>query len=558
MNTQPSPTPRSPQQGSIVVILAIAMVMLIALLGSIQVGYTAYQKRELQKTADMAALSGVQELINSNRDCPAASMHTQDIAVINGSSIGLERDDVEPECLKWPNTEHKENAVRANVKVTQNEFLGGNTLVSATATAVSTQPVAVFSVGSRLLRLDPTGLVGVTLDSLGLSPNLLTILDHNGIINASVTPRGLLKIIDSDIDLVALNPQKMAELQPINLADIAEASISLIDRSELTAAEVTLLSNIVSELTVHPLMVRLFGDDVSNQGVISVATNDTTAALDSRINVRDLIVTSLLFANGSNAIALDANVLGLANASVRIVSPPTLAIGGKETEARSAQIEVFVELGPIDLGLAKVHLPFTLSIAKSIGKLEDLCSSSVANNEAVFSAENSIVDLCISQGSCSKPPGPKVQILSVGIDLKLPLVPPLTVVLDSNLPISLLTSKDPKFTAPPLKVGNTLAMSTSLDIGLGTAVGKIVNGLSDTTYTDLNIPLLDTVPKLLQNTVLALIGDVVSIANSYLLIPLNNLIGDVLKNLLETLGIKLGETDITLHSVQCGVPRLVQ
>jgi hypothetical protein len=49
MDTQPRSPSHASQQGSVVVILAIAIGMLIALLGSIQIGYSFYVKRELQK-----------------------------------------------------------------------------------------------------------------------------------------------------------------------------------------------------------------------------------------------------------------------------------------------------------------------------------------------------------------------------------------------------------------------------------------------------------------------------------------------------------------------------
>lgn len=41
-----------------------------------------------------------------------------------------------------------------------------------------------------------------------------------------------------------------------------------------------------------------------------------------------------------------------------------------------------------------------------------------------------------------------------------------------------------------------------------------------------------------------------------LISPLNGVLS-VLLDLLEPLGIRLGETDVTLYSVQCGGPRLV-
>src|SRR5690606_7566360 len=55
---------------------------------------------------------------------------------------------------------------------------------STSAVAVSTEPVAAFSVGSRLLSVRSDGLVGSLLYTVGLQPDLLTVLDSAGLANA--------------------------------------------------------------------------------------------------------------------------------------------------------------------------------------------------------------------------------------------------------------------------------------------------------------------------------------------------------------------------------------
>src|SRR5690554_3670279 len=105
MKIPPPPTSsNSSQEGSVVVIFAISIVMLIALLGSIQIGYTAYQKRELQKVADMAALSGVQEISEGDDfACNEASTRARHIAQQNANklnSLNLS-EMISPLCGRW-------------------------------------------------------------------------------------------------------------------------------------------------------------------------------------------------------------------------------------------------------------------------------------------------------------------------------------------------------------------------------------------------------------------------------------------------------------------------
>ncbi|MEN7522349.1 pilus assembly protein TadG-related protein, partial [Bordetella pertussis] len=64
---------RRRQRGSILIPAALAILIGVALLGAAQLGYFFYMKRELQKTADLAALTGVQVLSPGDEAACAAA-----------------------------------------------------------------------------------------------------------------------------------------------------------------------------------------------------------------------------------------------------------------------------------------------------------------------------------------------------------------------------------------------------------------------------------------------------------------------------------------------------
>lgn len=404
----PSPTtsPNSSQQGSVVVIFAISIVMLIALLGSIQIGYTAYQKRELQKTADMVALSAVQNLQTVGCDLENAS----DIAHENDKTLGTLQSS-QMQCGTWnpddgflPATENLD-AVQISLSKEATSLLplpGAGSQINVSATAAHTEPLAAFSLGSRLLSLDPDGLVGSVLDRLGLDPELLTVLDHDGLVNARLTPSGLLaalQVIDSDIDIGAGTPTELLDLAPIKVGNLLLASTKALG-SQLLNAQLTALETVAANLNASDLTVKLFGDGDDNPGILVIDTTNPQAALHTAIGVQDLIASSILIANEGHAInipftGLNLGLLSVETSEAYIVAPPTITIGGKGTKAENAQVRVNVHVTDTT-PLSGLNLNLQLKLATAEAEVSELtCKAKPEANEATFITGTKLAELCI-------------------------------------------------------------------------------------------------------------------------------------------------------------------
>ena len=163
------------------------------------------------------------------------------------------------------------------------------------------------------------------------------------------------------------------------------ATLTVINKAGTAAADITLLNNAIKTvLQVMPLNlpVKLFGDG----GVLDlqVVGGSVTSALQANVNALNILQTALVIANGQNLIDLGLNVplLGV-QSKVRIVEPPTIAVGGVGATATSAGIRVYLRintsnipvLGPL-LGTTLgtwVDLPVIIDVAQSTGTLAKLC-----------------------------------------------------------------------------------------------------------------------------------------------------------------------------------------
>src|SRR5690606_14821640 len=114
-----------------------------------------------------------------------------------------------------PNPEHFEatgcagspNAVRVAVNRTFGSFFGvwagQNVYANAIAQVELTAPDAVLSVESRLMHVDSSVTVPSILAARGADIVGTTVLSHEGLANAKVTPGGLLRNLGFDIPLTA-------------------------------------------------------------------------------------------------------------------------------------------------------------------------------------------------------------------------------------------------------------------------------------------------------------------------------------------------------------------
>lgn len=684
------------QRGSMAVAVVFAVLVGVAMLGVAQLGYGYYMKREVQKAADLAALSAVQVLgMGSPADCTRAAAAGKTSALANLPNIfdTFAADDITVECKRWDSTRADAsgmhvfdpagaetlNAVRLTIRKQLASLfgtLGLSTTVSVSAVATNTQPVAAFTVGSRLLRLERGGLLSQLLSTVGASPAQLDVLDAAGLASVNITPSGLLQALGLPLSVATGvgTPAELAALDNLTLGQLLQATLTVVNQSGTAAADIGLISDAINTvLAVMPLNlpVKLFGDG----GVLglSVVGGDATGALAANVNALNLLETALVVANGENLINLGLSVplLGV-DARVRVVEPPTLAIGGIGAQATSAGIRVYLRVNTSNIPLVGpllantlgtwVDLPIIIDVAQSTGTLTNLCQAPLTEHQATIAVTASAANICLGRfpgmtsntdqnaanfvsltNSCE--PGSfgaiqRHQVLNVlGI---LPLTAKVTLpVFNSAAPVSVTLTEPPGApstqtvnatsidlgglasnladavvggilgdlfsSGTPLTAAERAALATNLVGGGGSNAGKsitqvfndmqwssaaldqlgnrlstggltgvlggtlqlvgnILTSLLVAPVNDLVCTLAITPSAIRQcriNSVAALaldgssqVGGVLSIVVN-LLQPVLSPLSALLQQLLDMLGVSVGQTDVSLLSVDCGQPRLV-
>lgn len=677
--------------------VAFAVLIGMVILLSVQVGYLFYMKRELQKAADLAALSAVQVLAPSG--AVAGCQPGQPVAVaarrsavdnVPGFVDPLAAGDVSVQCLYWdptrpdPSGKHvftpnaaageRANAVRVHIATTLSSLIPsvldgwtGGTRVQVEAVASNTAPTAAFSVESRLLRLASDGLLGKLLASLGATPAQLDVLDSAGLVNLNITPSGLLQELGIPVSVLAGvgTPEQLAALPAITLGELLNASLAAAQRTSGTAqAQIGLLADIVNVmLDVAPLNIPIKPFGEGGLLDIGVAT-DAQAALQADIKVTDLLQTGLMIANGDNLIDLGLNVpiLGV-QSRVRVVEPPSIAVGGVGTRASTAGVRVYLRLntssipvvGPVlnTLG-TKVDLPLIVEVGQSDATLTGICEAPLAPDQARFDVRSSVANVCVGQfpsmgpgdeffstaNACIEDEFTSVQrypilnvlgLLPVSSRVTLPVFragDPVPVTLtepDSPDSTKTVNATDLDLAELVRNVADTVILGLLADLteqnakipagqakqfaerlvgsqGAGESVSAVVNRLNWSAEQIQNLNnrvinggllgllggtvtvvgnLLDTVAAVVADTVCVLhltpnairscrIDSVAALALTgtsalsglinvviALLQPLLDPISELLRQVLMLLGLNLGETDVSLLSVDCGKPRLV-
>ncbi len=417
------------QRGSIILPVAVSILVGVILLGGVQLGYYFYMKRELQNTADMAVLSGVQMLSDS---CQQAKNAAKASITQNFNHDTLADDMIEMECGTWrtdlpaprhfvntANAEGHYNALRVSIIYNALPFMpfSSKSTIAVEAIAKSNVPVAAFQVGSQLLRFDNSALLGSLLGIVGLDVNNLTLLDSEGLANTKITPAGLLDLLGVDLGiggLGALTPDGLADINNITLLNLVDASINAVTDSTL-GAQLNVLRTKLLDLTVGAIKlgdaVIPIGGAAGQPGLfafLGIGKDDPLgAALDVKLGLGDILKTAIaLGANGHALEIPDLSLLGGVKAKLSIVEPPVIAIGPVGTTGHSAQIRLWLDidtdnllgglLKPLVSGLlgTRVHLPVAIDVVSGTGTLEKLeCSRTPKTMD--ISVSSRVLNVCV-------------------------------------------------------------------------------------------------------------------------------------------------------------------
>ncbi len=369
---------KSAQKGVTLLLTAIFMLTAVLCLALvIDTGRLYYEKRSLQRVADMAALDAASRagMCGINGSATLTSL-AQESATRNGYTevwgantvtagyitlaSGLRSftaDSSKPEAVE----------VVVNKSVPASLVAGGlfGNNVSLRARAVAARNVmAGISAGSNLFKLDAMTspllaplLRGLFGDDVALSLDAVT---YNGIANAGVSLKDLLgvnglDVLATDLTLGAINTALDSQ---VTLLQVVNASVDVLsEQNALLAAQLSPL------LAANIKNAQLTLSDILN---VSAAE-----ALDARVNVLDIITAAAFAANKQNAIALNnlgIAVPGLTNITVdlKVIEPPQIAYGKPgesspgvpNTQVKTAQLMLLTKarlnLAPIaglDLGL---------------------------------------------------------------------------------------------------------------------------------------------------------------------------------------------------------------
>lgn len=402
---QPRAKPRA-QRGTILVQFALLAFVLISILGTVQIGYMYYAKRDLQRVADIAAIEAVNALTFGLPSTCAAGQTAGHFSVTQQLRVGLDATDNHFDCGHWDASKADAQRFNSNygtrvtnplnaVQVTLRgqtlqllPFTGNREIEAHAIAAKSGEPVAAFSVGAQLLRFDPNAPLGSILGLVGLNVDDLRLLDSDGLASAKITPAGLLNLLGVDVgisDLGLLTPDGVANIRNISLLNIIDASISAVTDSTLAASLNAMRARIVN-LGLGHVEIPL-GSNTNSGGLfafLASGRNDPLGnAMDVEIGLGELLKTAIAIGTGQRALAIEnTNLLGI-DVTATIVEPPTIAIGPVGTTGYSAQIRLSlknIDTSKLLGGLVKflletvletrVYLPIEIDVTAAQAKLE--------------------------------------------------------------------------------------------------------------------------------------------------------------------------------------------
>ena len=409
-------------RGGMSVTMMLVLLGLVGMLGLVEVGYLYWAKRDAQKVVDLASMAGAQrlDLCNANRtDNSAARGNAQKDNGFAGT--------LAIQCGNWNPGRGAEdhfsttvdaanplNAVKVVATRSVVPFFGQNTrlpVIRAQAVATRAPPIAVFSVGSQLLRVNGNTPLGNVLNLVGVNLDRTTLLGYDGLAQAKVTPGGLLQAlgipVNANIGIAEFNALLAANR--VSLGQLLDATATVLTNSGVANVDLSALRNaLAAKLDLNQLNVQLGSTDAAGGLFAHIVAPEGPAspALQADVNALDLITTSISIASGGRGVAVDnLNILGLVQARAAIIEPPSIAIGGVGTRAYNAQVRLKINidtgglalLGPVLSGLGiRLNLPVYADVTNAMGTLEAL-NCGATPTTATVRVQSSLLRACVGR-----------------------------------------------------------------------------------------------------------------------------------------------------------------
>lgn len=562
------------KSGNIAITAGLTAPLFVGILAlGVDYGALTLQKRELQQTADLAAIS-------------AAAAVNPDQAVLqyfklNGKKIGIKTEnglltdtgfvsaDIEGELAgvdgyatvtkgryvpdstvdvgqRFVADASPTNAVKVEiVEKGQIYFASSFTTapkISAVGTAAASR-VAAFSVGSRLLSLNEGLLNAVLSGLLGSSVNL-KLMDYQALVSADIN---LLKTID----ILAID----LGLQAGTYRDLLTKDITLSQFLNALGRTGGLQPSLVAtiktlERAANKTSISLPLEKIVNLGPFLGNMVGSGENLKVTAELFDLVSAAAIAANGHQQIAINAgaSVPGLAATKLTIaigeppVSAPPLAVGSTGTVVRTAQTRLAIETSVTGLkallGL-QINLPLYVEVANAEAKLADIRCMTPGNGAVDIDVVPGLAEIALGNVDTSAFNNfgrtPRVTKTSI-LDSAVVRINGMAQINSGNLTKSRLTFYQADIQQARIKQVSTKDVTTSL-------VASLLKKLD----VDINVLFLTIgSPAIIQSA----LADTLSAATK----PIDEL----LYNTLLVMGVKIGEADVRVTDLRCMQPVLVQ
>ncbi|WP_171016479.1 TadG family pilus assembly protein [Pseudomonas sp. D(2018)] len=569
--------------GLMAVASLLAFLMMLAL--SVDTGRLYYEKRKLQRVADMAAMESASGSgfcgPQDSTEAPETALSLAQASAIrhgyagnlgSGSNrvrVGYVQLDGAGEHRQFVDSSSRIEAVQ--VHATQNVpaslLLGGlwGNTVTLQADAVAQRPaLAGFSLGSGLASLDSqqSAVLNALLGDM-LGTNLgLDAVSYQGLADARLNLLELNQNLQgAALDLSAGNVQELLDTQ-LSLDQVLDATVAAANARETLAVGVR---NGLSNLTD----VGLGATQVKLADILNVVTpaNGGKQALQTDLSVLDMVTALAFLANKANAVDVGLGVnLGLANLGLKVyvIEPPKIAIGlpGRDengnwrTQVSTAQVRLEVG-GQVDvLSLVTVDLGLHLDVAQGWAALQSISCGPIlpGTRQVSVLTQPGIASLGLGRYSniASNTQADPVRVTA------LPGITGIAVEVSGSASISNGQPTETNFTVSPSELlpqqkrvatqaGEALAdglseLANSLDVdvevtedcgllGLGCLIGGLTKGVIEST---------------LGPTIESTVGSLIPLIGQAVLDPV-----------LKLLGIELGYADVRLVELDTAAPRLM-
>jgi len=381
-------TRRRRTAGSILVNTAIALSLIVITLIGTELGYLFYVKRELQKTADLAALAGAQGLgVNNCATATTAAITnaTQNmpagITPLAADSIVCGRWDP----AAWPTAPHfgapgagqKFNAIRVTISRTPAVLMPGifgnqPRTITVDALAAQQYPRANLTIRSTLVTIDSTQsplLNAVFGGLLGGSLNV-SLAGWNGLLNTNLQ---LLTYIDQlGINLgIGVGKYDQVLSTSVSVGTLIQAMIDALQQSGNTAQIVLDALNLIkltaNAAAAQPLLK--LGD------LLGIQTGTDAAGLQTDVQLLQLLQGLVQAANGKSGVvatvALPLAGLATVTTNVKVIEPPQVSATGNPILAKlnpTGPDQIYVRTAQVR-ALISIDLPALSGITSLVNAL---------------------------------------------------------------------------------------------------------------------------------------------------------------------------------------------